>query len=158
MKLLHQVLKKMYEDYAVIFPPADPKDVQKASVTLIKNGLPAIPSDYLELLTATNGFFWNGLELFSLTDQERENGAYTHTGILSSYLLQLSNPLLKKKLVIGSFPEELIVYDASKKEYQILDRSTYSVLLKLPRFFDVLYFYGRDLIEKSSKESKQTRF
>lgn len=146
MKLLHQVLKKMYQDYAVVFPAVDPKDVQRASVALVKAGVPQIPTDYIEFLSSTNGLFWNGLELFSLFEHEREKGAFTHTGIMESYATYAQNPLLKKKLVVGVAPEELIVYYPEAKEYQIVDRHTQSILVKLPRFFDVLCFYARDLI------------
>lgn len=147
MKLLKQLLKKMYQNYAVMFPGIDALEAQKASVVLVKSGLPQIPADYVYFLTLTNGLNWNGLELFSLNEQDRDQGAFKHTGIMQSFQIQMDNPLLKKKLILGMAPEELIVYYPAQDEYQILDRFTYKVVVKLPRFFDVLYFYAGSLVE-----------
>lgn len=147
MAVLKQLLKKMYHDYAVMFPGEDIKEIQKASVVLVKAGIPQIPTDYAEFLTLTNGAAWNGLDLFSLSEQDREEGAFKHTGILQHYQTQLENPVLKKKLVLGTAPEELIVFYAPQNEYQILDKHSYNVIVKLPRFIDVLYFYAGSLME-----------
>lgn len=147
MAILKQLLKKMYHDYGVMFKGVDVKEVQKASVSLVKDGVPQIPADYAEFLSLTNGLAWNGVDLFALSEHDRNQGAFKHTGILQHYKTQLENPLLKKKLVLGTAPEELIVYYAPQNEYQILDRNSYRVIIKLPRFFDVMYFYGGNLME-----------
>ena len=152
MKLLKQLLKRMYHDYAVMFPGVDMIKIQQASVVLRKADLPQIPLDYATFLTMTDGLSWCGLELYSLTEHERDNVAFKHIGLLQSYEEQAQNPLLKKKLVIGQAPEELIVYYGGQNEYQILDRYTYRVILKLPRFFDVLYFYTGHLTDNSDKQ------
>ena len=152
MKLLKQLLKRMYHDYAVMFPGLDVKRIQQASLLLRKAGSPQIPSDYVAFLTLTDGLSWNGLELYSLSEHERDNGAFKHIGLLQSYDEQSQNPLLKKKLIIGQAPEELIAYYPIQNEYQILDRYTYQVILRLPRFFDVLYFYTGHLTESSDKQ------
>lgn len=57
---------------------------------------------------------------------------------------QIQNPLLKGKLVIGNAPEILIVYNAQNKQYELVCRYTYAILLQLPRFFDVLYYFCPD--------------
>lgn len=147
MAVLKQLLKKMYHDYAVMFPGVDMKEVQKASVSLVKGGSIQIPSDYAEFLGLTDGLAWNGLDLFSLSEHDRNGGEFKHTGILQNYQTYLENPLLKKKMVLGTAPEELIVYYGPQNEYQILDKNSYNVIIKLPRFFDVLYFYGSGLME-----------
>lgn len=151
MKLLKQLLKRMYHDYAVMFPGVDMIKIQQASVVLRKADLPQIPLDYATFLTMTDGLSWCGLELYSLNEHERDNGAFKHIGLLQSYEEQAQNPLLKKKLIIGQAPEELIVYYGAQNEYQILDRYSYRVILKLPRFFDVLYFYTGYLTGDSDK-------
>ena len=148
MTLLNKLLKKMYEDYAVVFPKVDSIKVQQSSLKLFKAGFPVIPTDYVVFLSMTNGLFWNGLTLFALTKQEREKGAFYHPGIMDTYAGYQKNTLMHKKLLLGYAPEELIVYVAEAKLYQILDRYTYEVILTLPRFFDVLYFYARELMEK----------
>lgn len=147
MILMKQLLKKMYHDYAVFFPGIDAKEAQKASVILMKAGAPKIPSDYVEFLTMSNGMSWNGLTLFSLNEIDRADGAFRQPGIMQTYKEYLDNPLLNKKLVIGFAPEELIVFYPAQNEYQLVDKCSYNVIVKLPRFFDVLYFYGESLVE-----------
>lgn len=142
----------MYHDYAVMFPGVDMIKIQQASVVLRKADLPQIPLDYATFLTMTDGLSWCGLELYSLNEHDRDNGAFKHIGLLQSYEEQAQNPLLKKKLIIGQAPEELIVYYGAQNEYQILDRYSYRVILKLPRFFDVLYFYTGHLTDSSDKQ------
>lgn len=147
MSLLKSILKKMYHDYAIVFPGLDPMEAQRASVVLMKSNVPKIPSDYVQFLSMTDGLSWNGLTLFSLNDHEREQGAFVHPGIMQQFGMYVSNPLLEKKLVLGMAPEELIVFYPAQNEYQILDRYTYGVIIKLPRFYDVLYFYAGCLME-----------
>lgn len=147
MKLLKQLLKRMYHDYAVMFAGCSANAILQANAYLTKAGVPAIPVDYAAFLELTDGLSWNGMECYGLNEHERANGAFKHTGILQSYEVQADNPLLKNKLVIGQATEELIVYYAPQNEYQILDRYTYRVIVKLPRFFDVLYFYAGALME-----------
>lgn len=153
MKLLNQLLKKLYEDYAVVFPGVDALKVQQSSLTLFKAGVPVIPADYVSFLSVTNGLFWNGVAFFALNEQERDKGAFFHPGIMESYTLYQKNNLMRKKLLLGRAPEELIVYAAESKVYQLLDRYTYEVILTFPRFFDVLYFYARELMEKEPPAS-----
>ena len=150
MKLMKQLLKRMYHDYAVMVHGLELISIQRANVSLVKAGVPQIPSDYAAFLNLTDGLYWNGLELYALNERERENGAFKHTGIIQNHETYVSNPLLKKKLIIGEAPEEFIAYYAPQNEYQILDRHTYKVILKLPRFFDVLYFYAGDLMNKTN--------
>ncbi len=147
MKLMNGVLKRMYQEYAIVFPPASVDDIKQLSFMLLKSRQPQIPADYATFLQKTNGLFWNGLELYATTAQERNKGAFFHTGILQSFPVHADNPLLAGKLVVGMAPEEVIVYDGKTKEYQILDRYMYTVSLRLPRFFDVLYFYAKELIK-----------
>ncbi len=149
MKLMKQLLKRMYHDYAVMIHGVDLKEIQRANVSLVKSKVPQIPSDYATFLTLTDGLYWNGLELYALNEREREKGAFKHTGIVQNHETYLSNSLLKKKLIVGEAPEELIAYYAPQNEYQIIDRYTHKVILKLPRFFDVLYFYAGDLMNKT---------
>ena len=59
-----------------------------------------------------------------------------------------NNDLLKNKIVLGIAPEEIIAYDSFRKEYQLIDKYSYTVFVKFPHFADVLYFYVRNLIDK----------
>lgn len=144
MKLIHQVLKQMHENFAVFFPPSDAITIQKLSVALVKNGFAKIPADYVSFLQETDGLAYNGLELYGVQSHERDNGSFHHTSLVAAAEKQIQNPLLKGKLVIGNAPEILIVYNAQNKQYELVCRYTYAILLQLPRFFDVLYYFCPD--------------
>lgn len=148
MRVLHQVLKKIYQDYAVLFPPADYREIQEISQALVQMGLVPLPGDYSDFLLLTNGLFWNGLEIFATTEQERNNGAFFHRGIFQMQKVLLANNGLKNKIVFAMAPEEYIAYDIQRKEYQIIDRYSYTVFVKFPRFSDILYYYVQNIIER----------
>ena len=145
MSELNKCLKCLYEHYAVVFPPVDPKTVQQASVTLVKAGVPPIPLDYVSFLGATNGLFWNGITLFALNNIERNKGAFTHPGILQHYAFCQNNAVMKKTLLLGYGWETLITYDFATKEYRLLDRFTYQSLFVFQTFVKFLQYITRHL-------------
>ena len=53
-------------------------------------------------------------------------------------------------LIIGEKDEDYIVYHAQEKNYQLMDRIDLMTDLSLPRFFDVLYLFGEDLIKQDA--------
>lgn len=148
MRILHQVLKKIYQDYAVFFPPAKLSEIQKVNFELSQTGLSSLPQDYIDFLMMTNGLFHNGLEMFSTTEHERDKGAFFHRSIMQMQKLFSQNPILKNKIMLAQAPEEFVVYDFQKKEYQLVDRYSYTVFLKLPNLLDVFYYYTKPVLDK----------
>lgn len=148
MRVLHQVLKKIYQDYAIFFPPAKLSEIQKVNTLLIQSGLHSLPQDYVDFLMMTDGLFHNGLELFATKEHEREKGSFFHRSILQMQKLYSQNPLVNTKIMLATAPEEFVLYDFTKKEYQIMDRHSYTVFLKFPNLLDVIYYYTKPVIEK----------
>lgn len=148
MRILHQVLKKMYQESAVVFPPAKYAEIHMVNTILTHENLSKLPQDYINFLTLTDGLFFNGLELFATKEHEREKGAFFHRSIVQMQRIYTNNPQLNGKIVLAQAPEELILYDFKKKEYQIMDRYSYTIFLKFPHFLDVLYYYVGTVIEK----------
>ncbi len=142
----NKILKALYENYAVVFPPRDSKEVLQASVTLAKEGIPPIPTDYVTFLTATDGFSWNGTVCYALRPIEREKGLYFHPGIMETYKTDKTNPLMKKKLRLGYAPESLIVYDAVTKEFQLRNRYTFQVITAFPNWVDMLAYLAQSIL------------
>lgn len=154
MPTQNKILKCLYEHYAVVFPPIEAKEAQQASVKLVKAGVPAIPSDYTLFLTATNGLSWNGIALFSLSNIEREKGAFSHPGIMQNYEFCQNNPLMKRKLLLGWGLETIIVYDALIKEYQLIDRYTYTIIKSYPTITDFLSSLVKPFLEKETNQKE----
>ena len=138
---INTILNSMYQHYAMVFPPTPIMEIQRASISLVKQGLIQIPTDYVQFLSITDGLSWTGLELFSIYEHERKDCVFPGIQLLS-YQKQIDlKGLFPKSLVLGFAPEQLILYTALQKEYIIINRYTFSPIIKLPRFADVLYFY-----------------
>lgn len=148
MRVLTQVLRKIYKDYAIIYPPAERAEVHSLTAMLFQSGNGYLPTDYREFLMLTDGLYWNGIEFFSTREHERDKGAFFHRALLPMQAVFSKNNLMKNKIVLGIAPEELIVFDSGRKEYQLVDRYSYTVFVKFPAFVDVLYFYVRNILEK----------
>ncbi len=144
MKLIHKILKKMHDNYAVFFQGADALAIQKLSVGLIKAGFAKIPPEYAAFLQETDGLFYNGLELYGVTPHERNRGAFFHTSLQAAANANQHNPVLKGRLIIGNAPEMTIIFNPQTAQYELLNRYTYETLLQLPRFFDLLYYFCPD--------------
>ena len=125
---IKECLKELHEHYAVLFPAVEPMKVQQASVGLVKAGVPPVPADYVRLLAETNGLAWNGMTLFSLENIERNKGAFSHPGIVQNISFCQNNPLMKRRLLLGTGWEELFVYDAGLKQYLLMDRYSYDII------------------------------
>lgn len=138
---LNSILNNMYQTYALVFPPATIMDVQRTSISLVKQGFIQIPNDYVQFLTMTDGLNWNGVEFFSIHEHERKDCVFPCIQLLSYQGTQNLKSLFPKSLILGFSPEHFILYESVKKEYVLINRYTYAPTVKLPRFADVLYFY-----------------
>ncbi|MBR6411553.1 MAG: YrhA family protein [Alphaproteobacteria bacterium] len=138
MSELNGCLKTLYENYAVVFPPIEPKTAQQASVKLVKSGVPPIPLDYVSFLAATNGLSWNGVVLFSLENIERNKGQFFHPGIMQNFSFCQNNAVMRKKLLLGLGWETILAYDFLEKEYVLLDRYSYEPIMKFSTLVDFL--------------------
>ena len=145
MSELNECLKILYENYAVVFPPIEPKLAQQASVKLVKAGVPPIPLDYVSFLAATNGLSWNGVVLFSLENIERNKGQFFHPGIMQNFSFCQNNSVMRKRLFLGLGWETILAYDFVEKEYLLLDRYSYEVVMKFSILVDFLKYATKPL-------------
>lgn len=147
MTTLNQVLKAMYRNYAVVFPPVDARKLAEANKFLEKKmGFP-LPYDYHEFLSATDGLVWNGLQIAPLSDRYNDSQTFRYKGVMQLNL-RPQNEFMKSFIWIGSYLEELIVYRPGEMCYQIIDRYTYETIYSFKSILDVLTFYAKALLEK----------
>ena len=142
MYLLRHLLDLMTQNYAMTFRPLNLAEIKRLSITLKKNKLGVIPSDYAFFLCWTDGLTWNGLELFSVYPHERSDTVYPQPTLLEA---QQKSPLenaFPDRLVLGRCWEDLICYNSKTKLYEILNRFTYEPVLTFSRFVDLLYHYA----------------
>ena len=70
---LNTILNNMYKNYALVFPPVEIMEIQRTSISLVKQGAVQIPNDYIQFLSITDGLNWNGVEFFSIHEHERKD-------------------------------------------------------------------------------------
>ena len=146
---INSILNTLYQNYAQVFSPAQMMDIQRTSIALVKKGWIQIPADYIQFLHVTDGLSWNGLELFAIHEHDRRDSLFGQPTLLNYQTDYSLKQLFPKALIVGRASEELILYRSDLKEYHILDRYTFDVVIKLPRLTDVLHFYAKSVLSAS---------
>lgn len=100
--------------------------VTVADIKLRKNGIPAIPQDFSQLLKKYNGLSCNGNTIFGLN---------TNTSFFPD-LLDFNIKLLKDEdsscIILGQDDEFYLVYDEDAAAYRIIDQSDFEERLRTP--------------------------
>ena len=149
MMLLTKLLDKLYNAKARVFKPVPEKDLRALRMTMAKEKITPIPSDYLQFLTLTDGLMYNGLRFFGVKDHDRGAAGYTYPSLLSVNQDFRARNRRKDILIVGEKDEDLIIYYPKNKAYQLMDKIDLIGDLNLPRFFDVMYFFTQELIEQN---------
>ena len=111
---LNAILNNMYQSYAMVFPATNIMDIQRTSISLVKQGLVQIPNDYIQFLTMTDGLNWTGVEFFSIHEHERKDCVFPSLQLMPYQATQNLKSLFPKSLILGFAPEHLILYEATK--------------------------------------------
>ena len=139
MTLLQALLTQAKMQDALLFRSATLAEAQSLSIALVKAGFPRIPRDYLKFLELSDGLLWNELELFSCGTHERAGTVFNQPEILNYQTKYAVGQFFSKRLVLGRSTECLVCYEAQNRCYELIDRNSLSVMLKFPRFEDLLY-------------------
>ena len=139
MILLQTLLDQLKMKDALVFRSASVNEVQTTSISLVKAGFGRIPRGYLNFLNLSDGLSWNGVELFSCTPHERAGTVFNQPDLLEYQTKYAKGHFFNRRLVLGRTMEMLLCYSADTHCYEFVDRNSLSVVLKLPRFEDVLY-------------------
>lgn len=148
--LLEKLLDKMYRARAQVFSPAKEEEIRLLRMTLARNKLPPLPSDYMTFLALTDGLIWNGLRFYGVASHERTEQNYAFPSLLEVNTDFAERQRSQGLLLVGEKDEDYIVYNAREKNYQLMDRMDLMADLALPRFFDVLYLFTEDLVKSDS--------
>ena len=151
MKMLTSLLDKLYKAQARMFKPVAEKDLRALRMTMAKEKMPALPSDYLQFLSLTDGLMYNGLRFFGASDHDRGLLAYTYPSLLT--INQEFRGLNRRQdvLILGEKDEDWLVYSPKMKTYQLMDKMDLIGDLNLPRFFDLIYFFSQELLNADDK-------
>ncbi len=111
------LLEKYSElEYAELYTPCNKDILIEFSGILIESGHAWSP-ELTDFYKISNGFFYNGIYIFSLKSQEREE----HYDLLVQNVLWNISERLPGCVLFGRSDEEVYVYNETEKKYQILD-------------------------------------
>ena len=139
MILLQTILNQIKLKDALFFHSVPLSQVQNVSIALVKAGRIRIPRDYLKFLGYSDGLSFQGIELFSCAPHERAGTVFNHPELLEYQTKYALGHFFAKRLVLGRGTEFLIAYNNDTKCYEVINRDALIVMLKFPRFEDLLY-------------------
>ena len=155
MKMLTKMLDKLYNAHARMFKPVSQTDLRSLRMSMAKEKMLPLPSDYLQFLSLTDGLMYNGLRFFGVQEHDRELLSYTYPSLLSVNKDFYSRNRRNDILILGEKDEDFLVYNPKTKTYQLMDKMDLIGDLNLPRFFDLVYFFCQDLLnEEEQKDIK----
>ena len=139
MILLQTILNQLKMKGAQLFRSITLNEGQAASIAMIKSGFIKIPRGYLNFLNLTDGLIWKNVEFFSCGQHERAGTVFNQPTLLEYHTKYAQGYFFKHRLVLGYGLERLFCYNAIDRSYEWVDRDSLEVILRLPRFEDLLY-------------------
>ncbi len=116
-KTISSLLKKYSTlEYAEIYKPCEIKILDESSGLLIESGHAWSP-ELSEFYKISNGFFYNGIYIFSVRSEEQEE----HYDLLVQNVQWDISERLPGCVLFGRSDEEVYVYNEPEKKFQILD-------------------------------------
>jgi hypothetical protein len=116
-KTITSLLKKYSAlEYAETYKPCETQILDESSRLLIESGHAWSP-ELSEFYKISNGFFYNGIYIFSVRSEEREE----HYDLLVQNVQWEISERLPGCVLFGRSDEEVYVYNEPEKKFQILD-------------------------------------
>lgn len=143
--MLKRIIEKISENGGIMFPPASKEDLFNSNFNLKKEEFTQIPLNYANLLGVTDGFIWDGLELYGIKRKIREN--YTIPSLEDFNLEFKPLQIFKSKILLGRTAEAIFIYNAKTKRYEIVNRVDFAVIDSFNNLSDTLYLYVEGLFE-----------
>ena len=109
---------------------------------LKNNNLSEIPVEYQEFLKETNGFLLPPYEFYGTEVIERKEYNYKYPNIVDINIpfVKNKNPLIEKRLVIGSVFFDIIIFDEIDKKFKIINRVNFEIIESFENFKQLLEY------------------
>ena len=137
--MIKNLLKTLYQQQGFIsFQPANKSDIEKTNAFLTNNYFAKLPQDYINFLTACNGFIFDGLELYGTKNHNRTTKKYTSESLISINEYFIDYEFFKHKTIIGKSAENFIFYNQKDNIYLITDQINLCTYVEFLKFEDIL--------------------
>jgi hypothetical protein len=143
--MINRIIDTIKKDGAVVFPPAEDRAIRFVGSMLSSHRFCPVPSNYQQLLKTTDGLVWNGVELYGCRAVDRDMLGYILPGLIEANMEFTGYEFLRGQIVLGRAAEEIFVYDARRKSYNIVDRHDFSITASFQTFSEAIYLFVDDL-------------
>lgn len=125
----------------VTFSPAEDKNINLINTMLADNGFSELPDEYKVFLKLSDGFIYNGLELYGTTTHNRKEKGYVFPDLASIAKTYADYDFFRNKTVLGRISESIIFYDKQSDSYAVADRINLLSRAEYPTFSDIMQIY-----------------
>jgi hypothetical protein len=119
----------------IVGPPTNYNQVCCELAMLETDGYPLIPDDYIDfLLEVGNGFAWNGAVLYGVLEDAPVPNSFFQITLYDYNQRWKTYEAFAGKLILGHRDDDLFVFNAIEKVYEIVDRVGKDALESYPDF------------------------
>ncbi len=131
MNLQEKILKlKSKNENVITFAKAEKSKIDFVNAMLKNDNFATIPFEYENFLLLSNGLIIPPIELYGSEDIERKEYNYKFPSIIEAnkIFIQNKNPLMKNRVMLGTFIFDIIVFDGNDNFYKILNRFNFDTI------------------------------
>lgn len=108
---------------------------------LLNNNFAELPDEYINFLKISDGFSYNGIELFGCSPKPREGKKYIFPDLMESNRPFAKYDFFKGKVIVGKLSESLVIFDKKNQSYAVADRINLRSRLEVYGISDLFKYF-----------------
>lgn len=131
----------------VTFDAANGAKIDFTNAMLKNNNLAIIPAEYQEFLKETNGLILPPYEFYGTEIVNRTEYNYRFPNIIEINipLVKNKNPLIEKRVIIGSVFFDIIIFDEFDKKFKIINRVNFEIIETFENFKQLFEYVSKTI-------------
>ncbi|MDR1026486.1 MAG: YrhA family protein [Lactobacillus sp.] len=110
------------QESCITFKPSSPEEIDRINEYLISKRFCPLPLEFIQFLKQTNGFIFNGIELFGSIPHYRAEKKYIFPDLEKVNSHYDTYMFFTKKVILGRMSESILTYDSKDGFYSVVDR------------------------------------
>ena len=136
---LSDLFGKISDSDALIVEPAGDMEIERCNEDLLDIDLRGLPEEHALFFRTASGFAWNGFQFFGTWEVREKSSGYVLADIVGyNERIRERRDISDALLIVGTFDEDVYVYDYDRKRYYALDRLTWMHVDDYDSFQDLL--------------------
>lgn len=130
----------------ITFQKAEIAKIDFVNAMLKNDNFSEIPSDYKNFLMFTNGLIMPPVELYGTENVERAKYNYKFPNIIevNKIFIDNKNPLIKNRLMLGTFAFDILIFDGNDNLYKILNRFNFETIETFKSFNELFDYISEE--------------